>query len=148
MPASDWIGSTMNAAKRLLARFFSRASTSSNGMASLSGSRGPKPSRQNDSPISDNAPQVSPWNAPFAYRRPARPVCARENLMAASTPSLPELAKKTFVSRPPARWHNFSPNSPARSATCVWIIAGPQLSNSSRIAAITAGWLCPTLCTP
>jgi hypothetical protein len=34
----------MNAAKRLLASFFSRASMLSNGMASVSGRRGPKPS--------------------------------------------------------------------------------------------------------
>ena len=39
---------------------------------------------------------------PSAQSSPARPVAARENLMAASTPSLPELQKKTRFTRPPA----------------------------------------------
>ena len=36
-------------------------------------------------------------------------VCARANLIAASTPSLPELAKNAFVNRPPARSQSFFP---------------------------------------
>ena len=73
------------------------------GPASVCGSSGPNPPLQKSLSINERAPQVRPWKAPCAYSKPSRPVTARENLMAASTPSLPELAKKTLFSPPPAK---------------------------------------------
>ena len=135
----------MNAANFFVASFFSSTASSPNGTASVSLSMGPKPSRQNGSPISESAPQVRPWNAPSAYSSPVRRVCARENLIAASTLSLPELEKKTFLRRPPARSHRLAASSPANSGTWLWSIPGPRRSSSSLIASIIAGWLCPAL---
>ena len=60
-----------------------------------------------------------------------RPVVARENLIALSTPSLPEQAKKTFRISPPANWQSRLASSPARSGTWLCSMAGPQRLNSS-----------------
>src|ERR1035438_7259816 len=126
----------MKAANFLVWSFCSTAETSLKGTASVCGSSGPNPALQNSLSIKERAPQVRPWKERSAYRRPPRPVTARENLMAASTPSLPELAKKTLLSPPPANLHRRSASSPAKSGTWLCSIAGPERSSSSFKASI------------
>src|ERR1035438_10831428 len=121
----------MKAANFLVSSFRSTAATSSKGIAWVFGSSGPNPPRQNSLSIKESAPQVRPWKARSAYSRPSRPVTPRENLMAVSTPSLPELAKKTLRSLPPANLHRRSASSPAKSETWLCSIAGPERSSSS-----------------
>src|SRR5271166_1364225 len=138
-PASPWIGSRTNAAKDLAASLRCSDSTSPYGTNSVLGSNDPNPSLQKAFDIKDSAPQVRPWKPPAAHRIPGRPVYARANLIAASMPSLPELAKNALVRRPPASVQSLSASLPARSATWLCSIAGPDLSSSSLRAATTRG---------
>ena len=138
-------GSTKNAATSPARSAPSRSAKSPKRTMRVSGRNGPNPWRKLWHPFSESAPVVSPWKPRSANRIPGRPVAARANLMAASTPSVPLLVKYTRSSPRPMRCVSSRASIPARGGASNCTMDGRSMSKQSLSACLTVGWLRPTL---
>ena len=140
-PASPWIGSRTTAATSSVTAA-RRAASSPYGTWVTPGRSGSNGSRYAGLWVSASAPVLRPWNAPSAATIRVRPV-RRASLTAASTASVPELAKKT------AEPGGAAATSSSRSASSTCAVVVKKLETCTRRAACAltastiAGWAWP-----